>query len=513
MGSFTKNIKKTRHKDLSAKFVMSIGGGSMGVLQKIIDKYKKIPLPAKASLWFVFCSILQKGISFITVPIFTRIMSTTEYGIYSTYLSWYQMLLIFTSLNLYYGVFNNAMVKFQDRRDQYISSMQGIVVVLTFAFFGVYLAFTEAINRFLGLSTPLVLLLFVELLVTPALQFWTVRNRFEYKYRSIVAVTLAKSILNPVLGIIFVVFSPQKDVARVASVVLIEVCFCGAIAVYQFYRGKTFFDKEFWKFAILFNIPLIPHYLSGTILSQSDRIMIGKLVDNSAVAFYSVAYNIGVVINIIVTSINSSLTPWMYQKIKAGKAIEMKKIINLLLVLMAGLVFLVEFLAPEAMIILASKEYAGAVYVIPPVAAGTFFFFMYNVFANVEFYFEERRFVLIGSVMAAALNLHLNWIFIPIFGYYAAGYTTLVCYIIYGLSHLGFSKFVLNKHLNGEQIFDGRFIMFISIVVIAITIGLNYLYSYNPLRYGILAIILVMLLIKRQTVLNILKTAMALKRR
>ena len=485
----------------------------MNVLKKIIDKYKKIPLPAKASLWFVFCSILQKGISFITVPIFTRIMSTTEYGVYSTYLSWYQMLLIFTSLNLYYGVFNNAMVKFQDRRDQYISSMQGIVIVLTFAFFCVYLAFTEAINDFLGLSTPLVLLLFVELLVTPALQFWTVRNRFEYKYRSIVAVTLAKSILNPILGIVFVLFSSQKDIARVASVVLVEVCFCGAIAIYQFYRGKKFFDKEFWKFAILFNIPLIPHYLSGTILSQSDRIMIGKLVDNSAVAFYSVAYNIGVVINIIVTSINSSLTPWMYQKIQEAKAHEMKKIINLLLILMAALVLMVEFLTPEAMMILASKEYAGAVYVIPPVAASTFFFFMYNVFANVEFYFEERRFVLIGSVMAAVLNLLLNWIFIPVFGYYAAGYTTLICYIIYGLSHLGFSRLVIKKHLNDEQVFDGKFIIFMSAIVVATTVGLNYLYSFNALRYSILSIILVVIFIKRQAALNILKMAMSLKQR
>lgn len=391
--------------------------------------------------------------------------------------------------------------------------MQGIVIVLTFAFFCVYLAFAEAINKFLGLSTPLVLLLFVELLVTPALQFWTVRNRFEYKYRSIVAVTLAKSILNPILGIVFVAFSSQKDIARVASVVLVEVCFCGAIAIYQFYRGKTFFDKEFWKFAILFNIPLIPHYLSGTILSQSDRIMIGKLVDNSAVAFYSVAYNIGVVINIIVTSINSSLTPWMYQKIQEAKAHEMKKIINLLLILMAGLVLIVEFLAPEAMMILASKEYAGAVYVIPPVAASTFFFFMYNVFANVEFYFEERRFVLIGSIIAAVLNLLLNWIFIPVFGYYAAGYTTLICYIIYGLSHLGFSRFVIKKHLNGEQIFDGKFIIFMSVMVIVTTVGLNYLYSFNALRYSILAIILVAIFIKRQTVLNILKTAISLKQR
>ena len=142
-----------------------------------------------------------------------------------------------------------------------------------------------------------------------------------------------------------------------------------------------------------------------------------------------------------------------------------------------------------------------------------FFFFMYNVFANVEFYFEERRFVLIGSVMAAVLNLLLNWIFIPVFGYYAAGYTTLICYIIYGLSHLGFSRLVIKKHLNDEQVFDGKFIIFMSAIVVATTVGLNYLYSFNALRYSILSIILVVIFIKRQAALNILKMAMSLKQR
>lgn len=136
-----------------------------------------------------------------------------------------------------------------------------------------------------------------------------------------------------------------------------------------------------------------------------------------------------------------------------------------------------------------------------------------NVFANVEFYFEERRFVLIGSVMAAVLNLLLNWIFIPVFGYYAAGYTTLICYIIYGLSHLGFSRLVIKKHLNDEQVFDGKFIIFMSAIVVATTVGLNYLYSFNALRYSILSIILVVIFIKRQAALNILKMAMSLKQR
>ena len=89
----------------------------------ILVKYKNMGVQAKAAIWFTFCSILQKGISMITVPIFTRLLTTDEYGIYSIYLSWLNILTVFTSLNLYYGVFNNAMLKYEDDRDRYTSSM------------------------------------------------------------------------------------------------------------------------------------------------------------------------------------------------------------------------------------------------------------------------------------------------------------------------------------------------------------------------------------------------------
>ena len=45
----------------------------------ITSKYRSLSVQAKAALWFTICSFLQKGISFITVPIFTRLMSTEEY--------------------------------------------------------------------------------------------------------------------------------------------------------------------------------------------------------------------------------------------------------------------------------------------------------------------------------------------------------------------------------------------------------------------------------------------------
>ena len=67
------------------------------MLDRMIERYHKMNVTAKASIWFVFCSLMQKGISTITVPIFTRLMSTEEYGVYSLYLSWFSILTIFTS--------------------------------------------------------------------------------------------------------------------------------------------------------------------------------------------------------------------------------------------------------------------------------------------------------------------------------------------------------------------------------------------------------------------------------
>ena len=50
-------------------------------IRKLITTYHDVPIQMKASLWFVLSTVLLKGISFITVPIFTRIMDTDQYGI------------------------------------------------------------------------------------------------------------------------------------------------------------------------------------------------------------------------------------------------------------------------------------------------------------------------------------------------------------------------------------------------------------------------------------------------
>lgn len=58
----------------------------------------------QAGLWYVVSSVMVKAVSLLTTPIFTRILSQTDYGITATFSSWYALLLTFCTLNLTYSI-------------------------------------------------------------------------------------------------------------------------------------------------------------------------------------------------------------------------------------------------------------------------------------------------------------------------------------------------------------------------------------------------------------------------
>lgn len=482
------------------------------MLDKLKTKYTDLSIQARASLWFVICSILQRGISFLTVPIFTRLMSTEQYGYYSNYLSWFSILLVFTSLSLYYGVFNNAMIKYEADRDRYVASMQGLTFAITAVVFIIYLLFQDFFNSLFKMPTSLVLLMFIELLLYPSMQFWTAYNRFYYRYKKIVAVTLCEYILNPTLGIILVLHFEDKALARILSIIIVESLIFGFITVFQFIKGKSFFYKPYWKYALSFNIPLLPHYLSGQILSQSDRVMIIHFCGYSDAALYSVAYSIGILLNIFVTSINGTYTPWFYQSVKAENYHNIKRVSSIIVVLMFVLVVLLMLFGPEILFVVASKDYSNAVYVIPPVAASLYFTFVYNLFANVEFYFEKKKYVMYSSVLAAALNIILNIIFIKLFGYIAAAYTTLFCYTVYAVLHYLFAADTAKQNNILIPLFDRRLLALLASGVYILVVVVSLLYRHNVVRWSFIAIIFTISFLLRNKIIKQFKMVYALKK-
>lgn len=463
-------------------------------VRRLVLKYDNLSAPVKASLWFTICNIAQKGIALICTPIFTRILTTQQYGVYTIYQSWYQILTIFATLNLSAGVFNNGLTKYPEKKNVFISSLLGLSTTVTFIFFVVYIIHPEFWNNLLGLSTIFVVAMFAQLLFEPAYLFWSAEQRYCYKYRSLIFTTMIIAIGSPVLGIISVISTDYKAEARVLSFVLVQVVIGLFFFIRAFYNGKSFFNKFFWKYALAFSIPLIPHYLSMTILNQSDRIMIDKMVGTSEAAIYGIAYTLAMMMTIITGAINNSFIPYTYQNIKEKKYKDIGTNANYVLLLVAmGCIAAMAF-GPELIKLFATDEYYNAIWVIPPVAAAVYFMFLYPLFANVEFYYEKTKFVMIASCSGALLNIILNYYFINIYGYLAAGYTTLICYIVFSFAHYFAYRRIVNTETGLERIYDIKFIVFLSFIVL-LMMGLMLIgYSNSWIRLIILLSLLILLI-------------------
>ncbi len=475
------------------------------MIDRLLKKYKELPIAFKMTLWLFVCMCIQKGISLLTVPIFARIMSTEQYGVFNTFLSWETVFEIFISFRLYAGVFDKGMNKFKDSRDEYALSMQYTSTLFALVTSLIYVLFHNQINRFTGLSNLLTIGLIIELLMSAPMKFWSVKKRYEFDYKPIVIATLGLAFLNPIIGIIAVFSSDDKGIARIMSLILVQIGYGAFFYVYNLFKGKVKYNVSFAKYAVKFNAPLIPHYLSEYILNSSDRIMIQKIVGYSYVALYSVAYNVGMVLTIIVSSINQALVPWLYQELDKKNFKIICSVVTKIGYLVLLPLFVFSVMAPEVILILGGKVYSEAVYVIPPVCASVFLIYWYTLCANVEFYYDKNKFTMFISLLGAITNISLNYFFIKWFGYIAAGYTTLVSYMVYGIGHLVFMEHIFNK-AEHMHLFNFKAYFLQLLVVVLFCVVCNFLYSFVLLRFALLVLLFIIILACRNKIASIIRS-------
>ena len=161
----------------------------------------------------------------------------------------------------------------------------------------------------------------------------------------------------------------------------------------------------------------------------------------------------------------------------------------------------------------APESYYDAIWIIPPVAMSVYFMFLYDLFAKFSFFYENTRLIAIATGAVAVLNVILNFIFIERFGYWAAGYTTLVSYIFYAVFHYILMWYTCKKYCRDEQPYSVKKILCISGVFVSIGFFLLFLYRTIVLRYILILAIVFMIFIRRKVILTYLKGWMHQKSR
>lgn len=476
-------------------------------MSKLLFKYKSIPVTLKASIWFLLCGFLQKGISIITTPIFTRMLSTAEYGQFSVFNSWQGILSVFITLNLSAGVFTQGLIKYDKDREKFTSSLYGLSLLLFICYFIIYLVGRNLWNSLLKLSTPIMICMLIITWNNTCFSFWSAKQRVDYKYKMLVGLTLITSVVQPVSGILSILLFPQAKVeARIISITVVGCLAYLWLFISQIRREKQLYNSFYWKYSLKFNIPLIPHYLSQIILSSCDKIMIEGYCGKADAGIYSLAYTLSNLMLIVNIAVNNTLNPWIYTKIKEKKYSEIAPVAYILLICIAAANLILIILAPEAVSIFAPESYKNAIWCIPPIAMSVYFIFMYDLFAKIAFYYEKTKFIMIASTICAAANIGLNAIFIPKLGYIAAAYTTLLCYILYDICHYIFMTIVIKEKINNTKIYNPLIILLISLIFVVFGFIILLLYKFIIIRLSILLIIAVSIFVYRKKLINIYET-------
>ena len=478
---------------------------SESLVKKLKKTYDGFTVQARAAIWFTVCNFLQSGISFLTTPVFTGILTKAEYGTFNVFLTWQNIITIIVTMNLASGVYLRGLVKHDDDEDTFSSSVQSLFTGLFLIFSIILVLFAPFWAKLFKLDELYLYCMMLDILFGMAYKFWTVRQRVHYRYKLMVVMTLINIVIKTGAELYAVICFSDKVTARIISIVAADAVTLCVFLFKMFAESVKGFSLKYWKYALNYNIPLIPHYLSQVVLNQSDRIMIKNICGKEDAGIYSLAYNLATALNILNHAILNSFNPWIYQQIKKKNYKDIReKSFRLLLIVAACCVMLI-LLAPEVILIFGSGKYGQAIWVVPPVAVSVYFTFLYSFFANFEFYFEKNVYMMVASVCAAALNVGLNAVFIPMYGFMAAAYTTLACYLLYTLFHYIVMRRILFKEIGTKSIYNDRHIFLLSLGVTVAGFALTLIYSYMVVRLILFAVIMAAAFINRAKIMEVLQ--------
>lgn len=470
-------------------------------MNKLIERYRSLPVAVKASGWYLVCNVVQNALGFITLPIFTRILTTEQYGLFTIYQSWMNILVIFTTLNVQYGVLDTAMIKYEKDRERFISSMQGMTTVLSVVWLLIYVTFHNLWNSLFELPTIVMVAMALEMCFLPAKDLWGGKQKFEYRYKQLVLYTLGLSILNPLICMLAVLNTDNRGIVRILAAVFVNLCFYIVLYIYNFIKGKTFYDRTYWKYALEFGVPLIVYYLSQMVFNQSDKIMIQHMVGSDKAGIYGLVYSCSIVAVVVINSINSAFVPWKYQHMQKKEYKDIGKVSAIISLLIGVMLMMVILGGPEIVKLIATEEYYEAIWIMPPVIGSLYFLFQAQLFVNIEFYYEEKGYLVRGSILSALLNIVLNYLAIPVWGYFAAGYTTLISYVVLAACNYYYMRKVCKEKMDNAVIYNIKLLMFMAVVFLGCVIGTALIYEYVALRWGILGAILFVVLINAKRIL------------
>lgn len=395
---------------------------------------------AGASAIYLGANLANVGVSFFLLPLYTHLLAPGDYGILAVVVGVSGFLNILFTLSLHAA----AQRLYFDYRDEPEELEK---------FWGTLLTTVLLV----GVGATALLMLAGEPLLQPILKdiaFW------PFMGLGILAVTF-QPFLSTFLamlqtterarlyGAISVLYTLTKALLAVGLVAGLGLGVIGALwapvgaagvlfaASLYLLRGNVRYGLRLrhLRTALRYSLPLVPHLVAAQARLILDRLFLLHLAGRSAAGIYNVGFQFGVVINVVVWSVNRAYMPVFMSAMKARDEAQLAEIRTMAMRMVFGYCLAsagISLFAPETITLITAEPYYEAWLVVPLLcfsfAAGG----IYSLLCNVLFYLQQTtKYVAVGTIGSLGCSAFLNYLLIPSWGILGAAFASLLAQIVF----------------------------------------------------------------------------------
>lgn len=459
-------------------------------------RLKGIGKVKRAGAGYLIGNFVLRGVSFLTIPIFSKLMSPAEYGIYSVYMSYEAFAAVIITLGVA-GTLRNAKVDYAERTDDYFVNMLTMLSIMGAAVFAILEAGLLVNINIVKMNALMTGILVIHAYSDGVFTVYLTKLSTSYSYRKYIVLSFFNTVFSIGLSLFLMVYVLPKETyyGRILGTTLPLLLLSVYIIISALQKSHSFCDFSKWKYAVNISLPLMVHSISLTVLSIFDRIMISNMIGDGEAGIYSLMGSFGNLLSLIWNSLNTAWNQWVFDKIENSEYNQIRQASRVYVACAVAVFCATTMTMPEIICFMTDERYHSGISMIPALCAGAYFSMPYSLYVLIENYFKKNKYVAIGTIFAGSVNILLNYIFIGKYGYEAAAYTTMASYFLLYLFHLASVRKSIRK-----KVYDDRFVFLLSVCCIPISLFAKVLIPYVLLRWLIAVIIgfiLIIMVVKR----------------
>jgi O-antigen/teichoic acid export membrane protein len=389
----------------------------------------------KNTFLYTMAQLINGIIPFLLLPVLTKYLSPSDYGVISIYNSYIGLLSIFVGIGIS-GAIEISYFKMRiDEFKKYLSNAIFLLLLFFIIVFGVVYVFENTIIEFVNIPTIwyyiAVTVSFFQIITFINLALWRVNH--EAKYFALYSVLLTMA--NIVISLIFIILYKLEWEGRLIGISSAIILFGMLSVVLIILRGYLTFNISsiYIKDIFKFSVSLIPHRLALWIKSSINIFLITSIVGIEHTGLYTISLQLGMVVNIFSSAFNSAYGPYLFEKLKSPtykiklhlvKFIYTYSIFIFLFSIIIGNTFI--YIIPY---VLDVKFHDSVMYVLG-ISISYSIHAVYLIIVNYLFFIKKNNHISFVTVISSIFHFLISYFLINIYGISGAIYASILSSVL-----------------------------------------------------------------------------------